>query len=252
MDINWLTVVAQLVNFLVLVYLLKRFLYHPVITAMEEREKLIASKLESAREREAAASARQQDFQNKQDALEQEKQSILEDAKNQAQQEYETQTDAARKQISEQQARWLEQLGKEQQDYLDELARQGGEALVRIAAQILDELSDSQLQDRIVDVFISKLRTLSAEQGSSLGSADGPLTVSTAFELEEAQRLRLQNALEPFCKDKELSFQLEPELIGGIELSVDGEKISWNIRDYLEQLNQQMQTALSQTSRDKR
>ncbi len=48
MLINWFTVLAQIVNFLILVYLLKRFLYGPIIRAMQEREKKIARRLQDA------------------------------------------------------------------------------------------------------------------------------------------------------------------------------------------------------------
>ena len=48
MHIDWLTVVAQIVNFLVLVYLLKRFLYGPILQAMDDRQAGIAARLQEA------------------------------------------------------------------------------------------------------------------------------------------------------------------------------------------------------------
>jgi len=48
MEINWFTVIAQIVNFLILVWLLKRFLYKPVLKAIAEREQKIASRLDAA------------------------------------------------------------------------------------------------------------------------------------------------------------------------------------------------------------
>ena len=55
MLINWFTVAAQVVNFLILLYLLKRFLYRPILGAMEERERRIASAMEEATKAEEAA-----------------------------------------------------------------------------------------------------------------------------------------------------------------------------------------------------
>ena len=43
MLIDWFTVAAQAVNFLLLVWLLKRFLHKPVLAAIDEREKRIAT-----------------------------------------------------------------------------------------------------------------------------------------------------------------------------------------------------------------
>ena len=55
MLIDWFTVLAQIINFLVLVYLLKRFLYGRIIRAMDERERKIALRLEEAQGRKEEA-----------------------------------------------------------------------------------------------------------------------------------------------------------------------------------------------------
>ena len=45
MLIDWFTVLAQIVNFLILVALMKRFLYGPLIAAIDAREQSIAARL---------------------------------------------------------------------------------------------------------------------------------------------------------------------------------------------------------------
>ena len=53
MPIDWFTVVAQAINFLILVWLLKRFLYKPILHAIDEREKGIAAQLAQAEAKKA-------------------------------------------------------------------------------------------------------------------------------------------------------------------------------------------------------
>ena len=55
MEINWFTVIAQIVNFLILVWLLKRFLYKPVLKAIDDREQKVAAKLKDAEIKNAEA-----------------------------------------------------------------------------------------------------------------------------------------------------------------------------------------------------
>ena len=55
MPIDWFTVVAQAINFLILVWLLKRFLYKPILHAIDEREKGIAAQLAQAEAKKAEA-----------------------------------------------------------------------------------------------------------------------------------------------------------------------------------------------------
>ena len=55
MLIDWFTVLAQIINFLILIYLLKRFLYGPIIRAMEEREKKMVADQDRAKNAEKEA-----------------------------------------------------------------------------------------------------------------------------------------------------------------------------------------------------
>ena len=65
MEVDWFTVIAQILNFLVLVWLLKRFLYKPVLNAIDEREKKIASELEDAAIHKAEARKEKEKFLQK-------------------------------------------------------------------------------------------------------------------------------------------------------------------------------------------
>ena len=77
MQIDWLTVAAQAVNFLVLVYLLRRFLYQPVVAAMTRREERIAQQLQEAAQREQQALQETQAFQEKNQAFEHDRAAML-------------------------------------------------------------------------------------------------------------------------------------------------------------------------------
>ena len=68
--IDWLTVGAQALNFLVLVYLLKRFLYGPVVRAIGRREEAIAERLREAEQRGKDAEAEARHHREAREALE--------------------------------------------------------------------------------------------------------------------------------------------------------------------------------------
>ena len=58
MLIDWFTVGAQALNFIILVWLLKRFLYKPILNAVDAREKRIAAELADADAKKAEAQKR--------------------------------------------------------------------------------------------------------------------------------------------------------------------------------------------------
>ena len=97
MLINWFTVIAQAINFLILVWLLKRFLYKPILHAIDEREKGIATQLAQAEAKKAEAQKDRDDFQHKNEVFDQERAALLKKATDEAKAERQRLLDEARK-----------------------------------------------------------------------------------------------------------------------------------------------------------
>jgi F-type H+-transporting ATPase subunit b len=82
--IDWFTVIAQIVNFLILVWLLKRFLYQPILRALDAREKRIAAELAAADEKKREAEKERDEFRQKNDEFEQQRSVLLHTASEEA------------------------------------------------------------------------------------------------------------------------------------------------------------------------
>ncbi len=77
MQIDYFTIVAQIINFLVLVFLLRHFLYRPVIKAMDEREQKMVSRLKDAEQKREEAEAEAESFRQMKQELEDKRQEML-------------------------------------------------------------------------------------------------------------------------------------------------------------------------------
>ena len=97
MLIDWFTVGAQAVNFLILVWLMKRFLYKPILHAIDEREKRIATELANADTKKAEAQKEHDEFQHKNEEFDQQRAALLSKATDEAQAERQRLLDEARK-----------------------------------------------------------------------------------------------------------------------------------------------------------
>jgi F-type H+-transporting ATPase subunit b len=95
MQINWFTVIAQVINFLVLVWLMKKYLYKPILQAIDDREKKIASELADAKTQKEAAKSEQDEFQKKNDAFDRDKKGMMDQAVAEANEERQKLLDAA-------------------------------------------------------------------------------------------------------------------------------------------------------------
>src|ERR1700689_4054513 len=97
MLINWFTVAAQAINFLILVWLLKRFLYKPILHAIDEREKGISTQLAEAEAKKTEAQKERDDFQQKNNSFDHERATLLKKATDEAAAERQRLLDEARK-----------------------------------------------------------------------------------------------------------------------------------------------------------
>jgi F-type H+-transporting ATPase subunit b len=243
MLIDWFTVGAQALNFLVLVWLLKRFLYQPILDAIDAREQRIAKELADADARKAEAQKERDEFQHKNEAFEQQRAALLGKATEEAKAERQRLLDEARQAADALAAKRQEALRSEQQSLNQALSRRAREEVFAIARKALADLATSSLEERMGEVFIRRLHEMDAKAkaglGAALKSASAPGRVRSAFDLPPEQRTLIQNAInEAFSADISLRFETAPDLVSGIELATDGQKLGWTIADYLASLEQ--------------
>ena len=238
MLIDWFTVGAQAINFLILVWLLKRYLYKPILDAIDARETKIAAELADAEAKKAEAQQERNEFQHKNEEFDQQRAALMSKVADEAKAERQRLLDEARQGADALRARRQQALTQEQNALNVEITRRTSEEVFAIARKTLTDLATTSLEERICDVFTRRLRELSSEAKEDIASAlkglSDPALVRTAFELPSQQRDAIQQAInETFLADIPVRYEVAPEIIGGIELSANGRKVAWSIDDYL-------------------
>jgi F-type H+-transporting ATPase subunit b len=238
MLIDWFTVGAQALNFLILVWLLKRFLYRPVLDAIDAREKGIAAELADAGAKQAAARKESDEFRHKNREFDAQRAALLKGATEAADAEHRRLLDGVRKDADAARAARRDALRTEQRDLSREIVRWTQTEVFAIARKALTGLAGAGLEERMCDVFVQRLRGLTGtakdQLGTALKAAHRPVAVRAAFDLPPAQQRGIQTAVnETFSADIPLQFETVPELVSGIELSANGQKVAWSIGEYL-------------------
>jgi F-type H+-transporting ATPase subunit b len=241
MLVDWFTVAAQVVNFVILVWLLKRFLYQPILRAIDAREQRIARSLADAAAKETEAETERDAFRRKNEAFDQQRAALLDRAADEAKAERQRLLDEARQAAEVLRAKQQEALQREQQSLNDEVARRTRAEVFAIARKALNDLSGTSLEAHMSEIFVERLRALDDEArqrfAGTLKTSAHPVRVRSAFELTPEQRDGIQAALnETLAADVQVRFETAPEVIAGIELTTDGQKIAWSIADYLRSL----------------
>lgn len=249
MLIDWFTVIAQAVNFLVLVWLMKRFLYQPILKALDARERRIAAELADAGAKEAEAEAAREEFRRKNEEFDRQRDGLLNKATDEAAAEHRRLFDEIRKDADSLRDKLQDKLSGEYQSLHEEITRRTQAEVFAIAHKTLSDLAGASLEERIVEVFIHRLRELdSSEQArlaAMLAAPDIPVIVRSAFELPQPQRASVEETIKTTLGTKNpVCFETVPNLIGGIELVMHGQKVAWSIADYLAAMEKELAVLL--------
>jgi F-type H+-transporting ATPase subunit b len=236
--IDWFTVGAQALNFLILVWLMKRFLYQPILSAIDAREKKIAAELADAAARQADASKERDEFQKKNEEFDQQRAALLSKATDEANAERERLLDDARQAADALREEHLDAMRSEANALRQAISQRTQHEVFAIARKTLADLATVSLEERLGEVFTRRLRKMDeapkASLGAALKTATAPAVVRSAFELPLAQRTAIESAInETFSVDSHPQFETSPELVSGIELTTNGHKVAWSISDYL-------------------
>jgi F-type H+-transporting ATPase subunit b len=249
---DWFTIVAQALNFLILVWLMKRFLYKPVLDAIDEREKRIATELANADAKKAEAQKEHDEFQHKNTEFDQQRAALLSKATDEARAEGQRLLEEARKAAVDLSSKRQEALKNEEQTLHQAIRQRTQQEVFAIARKALQDLATVSLEERLGEVFTRRLRELNGKAKEALGeaikTASDPAVVHSTFGLPAEQRAAIQNALnETFSAEVRVQFETAPDLIGGIELTTNGQKVGWSIADYLSSMETNVAKLLSST-----
>ena len=253
MSIDWFTFAAQLLNFILLLWLLKRFLYKPIQDAIADREKRISAELANAAAVEREAQQQRERFQRNNEELERRRAALLEKARQEARDEYQHLVEEARKASDAVGRKRMRALQNSVDNLNRAIGRRVQQEVFAISRKVLTELASESLEERMTAGFVTHLRELDEKQLSVLRAvvgSDARVQVRSAFELPPPQCDSIREALGEIAgAGIEPQFEVEPDLVSGIELIVSGHKLAWSISDYLATLQKSV-TEIMPTNND--
>lgn len=238
MLIDWFTVIAQIVNFLILVWLLKIFLYKPILKAVADRQNEINKQLEEAKSQKIEAEAERETLQKKNKEFDQQKEEKIKRTNEEIEQFRDHLKSEAHLETEKQKEKWYMSLKNEKDAVFSDLSHRVQKEIFSILRKSISDLADEDLEARMIDSFLQRLKNQTKKEGFSAISS---LQIKTATGISaDLQEKIIKTIKKEFEKAIEIKFVVSPDLIAGIELLSNGQKISWNIADYLSSLESQV------------
>ena len=241
MQIDWITVAAQIANFLVLVWLLQRFLYKPITQAMTRREKEIEDRLAEAKDARQAAEEEAETLRARHAELDSEKDQILEDAKQEAQSLRERLEADLREDMESRRETWRSHLEEERESFAKTLRRRAGQQVIAITGHMVQEYARSDLTTEIASGFVARLEDMEEEKREKLADAvarsDDAARIESSVALKPGARGQITRALHKALNtDIAVHYERNEDLVMGVRLIIGEQTLEWSAARYLKRL----------------
>ena len=236
MDINWTTFLLEGINFLVLVWILKRFFYKPVLDAVERRRQGIQDSLAQAETlREEALDLKStyekelRTWAEEQEARLLDLQETLNTERDQALANLKVELDEEREKRNTQEQAETERTIRR---YQAQALEHGG----RFVSKMLNRLVCPQLEEHLIEWFEERIQDMPQERWEVIrntGNQD-PVVVVSANSLSIAQRKRLvESILTMLGREAEVEFSEAPDLLAGVRVQIGSWILDANLREEL-------------------
>lgn len=248
--IDWFTVFAQIFNFLILVFLLKRFLYGPIISAMEKREEKIAGRLREAQQKGIEADQEMEKYREKNEELETQRAEMLNKAREEAEEQKKELLQNARMEVEEIRSRWEESVEQEKESFLRNLQKHTAEQIYSVAVKAFSDLAELNLEQHMIKVFLHKIENIDTAELEKLKVAlkesENGVTVATSFEVPDKEQGSVIQAIRNLAgTGYKVRFVKSEDIICGIELRLKGYLMGWSLKEYIQSLRDDIDKALS-------
>jgi F-type H+-transporting ATPase subunit b len=256
MHIDWFVFFAQIVNFLILVFLLKWLLYGRIIKAMDEREAKIAATYEEAQTMRIHARESQESYDHRLREIQEKQDALMQQAASDADAHRKELMGKAREEIDQIRLRWQETVAREKTSFLNHLRQRAGREVYAAASRILKDLASEDIEKSIIGLFIRMVKSMDDKESTMIRdavrqSASG-VVVQSAFDIPEDMRTQLNQIIQGYGAAKDaVQYETLPEIVSGIEMRTDGYKLAWSLNDDLENLEDSFSHALQEEAREK-
>lgn len=256
MQIDWFTLSAQIVNFLILLFLLKKLLFDRIVSAMDQREEKIASRIEQAEQDKQDAADKKNAYEKKMDEWEQRRKEMMEEARDDAEKEKKKLRESARKEIESMRDEWRQSLDNEKKKFIKDLRLKTGRQIYEISKKLVKDMADKEMEQEMIHVFLERVKNLSEKEKKNISNAlnnnNNKASIISAFEMDSSQKSNLTRSLnDEFDKKIDVDYKQSDELICGIELEAGNRLVSWSAEKYLDQMEERMMAYISENENGK-
>jgi F-type H+-transporting ATPase subunit b len=238
MEFDLTTFILEVINFLVLVWLLKRFFYRPVLAVIEARQAATAKMIADAEALRRAAEALKTEYTTRLADIDKERAAARSKLDEEIAAERTKRLAALETELAAERKRREALDARERSEREAALERQAAQLAARFATRLLERLAGPELNAKLVDLALSDLEALSSAELEALRAAlrdpGASIKVVSAFPLDEARRAAFTHALNRLA-DRVLKIEFDDDAVlkAGVCIMAGAWVLMANLRDEL-------------------
>ena len=238
MEFSWSTFLLEMINFLVLVWILKRFLFKPVMAVISQRQAGIDEQLAQSQRLNDESAALKGEYENRLANWEEQCQLAREELNKEIDAERISRLELLKQSMEQEKKKAEVAESRQRIEAIREKEHQALQQSARFAKTLLSKASGPELESRLVDILLDDLTSLSHDNAASLllqwGVLPDVIEISSAYPLPQSKREELERALAAVCKlSIPVRYDEDPELIAGLCITIGAWCLRANIRDDL-------------------
>ena len=238
MELSWSTFVLEVINFLVLVWILKRFLYKPILDVIRRRRAGIEKTLADAEALHADAEKSREQYEGRLADWNQERRQAREALIRELEAERKVKMTELQSSLEQERETARAAEARRQADAMRKIEETALMQGARFATSLLEQASGPDTEARLVEMVTAELTQLPAERIAALRNSYGKtleaIVVVSAFELPDDQRQRLKQALATVTSPNiPLRFEQNSELVAGVRIIIGPWVLGVNLQDEL-------------------
>jgi F-type H+-transporting ATPase subunit b len=238
LELNWSTFLLEILNFLVLVWILKRFLYQPVLDVIARRRAAIENRLAEAEQLHTDADALKDQYENRLSSWQQERQRAMDELRHEIEANRLQQLGDLRQELAQEGEKIRIAGARKEKQLLREIEQRALHQAAEFASRLLAEAAGPELENRLLDLLLDGLSTMPTDQISALGSKWGELPerilVSSAYPLADDKCHRLEDTLSRVTGlSVPVHYEQDAELLAGLNITIGAWVLQLNVRDEL-------------------
>jgi len=248
MGFSWVTFFAQIINLFLLVWLLKRFLYRPILSAIEKRQAYIEDKVKKADAAVKSAQKQEEKLTKQVRLWEKEKQKRLDELDTELETYRRDGHLAIEREATDLRQKMQDALNRESASLQLEIRDMMAKNFLNLSQKVLSDLSRLSPMEQALALFRQKVSDLTKSELKSIRDVlkkKKQMIVSTSSELPAKEQKKLSQFLTEQFGDADISYRLQPDLILGVEALIGETVLEWNLKSYLDHFEGNLNAALA-------